>query len=98
MDWNTILSFQIGVLGVPLVSWQIFKISPNKAQKFIILVLNKIFKNQKSVNKVSNALGVVISKIGLDLVSDISDPEQVDIIAKLKNDITILEKKLKIKE
>ena len=94
MDMQTIISFVIGQIGVPLFSWQILKLSPKTLAKQIVSMLGKVFKNPKNLDKISDELGIQIQELGIQLINQQTDQDLVQDIQKIQDEIKIIKDKI----
>lgn len=88
-----LLFFLLGNIAVPLFLYVLAKFNPNKTTIIIVNFLEKIFKDEKMRNIVSNALGIRIALFGLSLITAIEDEEtirkRVDVILEHLSDLLI---------
>lgn len=74
---NEFLSFVLGSVAVPVFLYFLAKINPNTTALMVISFLEKIFKDTRLRNIVSNALGVRLAIFGISLITAIEDEETI---------------------
>lgn len=65
--------FVVGVCLPPLLLSLLAKFDPDSFARFVVALLEKIFRDKETRNKVSNALGVRFVLFGLSLITAIED-------------------------
>lgn len=97
MNWTDLISFFVGNLSFPIILYLIGKVNPDFVAFTVTLFLEKLFKDRTIRNKVSNAFGVKLIKIGIALITIISDDTEKlkELIERLKKLIEELENMLK---
>lgn len=89
------MSELISVLIVIVAQAALFFFAPNTAVSFIAKTLSYVVKNDKMRNKVENRLGVIISKLGVALITNIHDFDIEQEVATIEEELAKLEEKFK---
>lgn len=96
MNWNDFLFFLLGNISFPVLLFLLAKINPDATTLAIATFLEKIFKDERMRNRVSNLLGIKLVKIGIALITIYKDAKTkiLTLIQELKKLIEELEKML----
>lgn len=92
---NDTLVFFIGLIVTPLGLWAISLIKPGVIVNMLTKYLKKVVKDPENANKIENALGLKVVKLGLGLITNDPDKPQIeDDTLKLKEIVDELEKEI----
>ena len=94
MSQDTIM-FLVGLVVTPLALWGISFFKPQFVVDLLVKNLRKVIKDPNNANKIENAFGVKIMKMGLELITNDEDkPEVKKITDELIKTVEQLEKEI----